>query len=260
MKVLEDEFGEPIKLALEIFENRYHKHFLHQLVSSQLDMDRMDYLSRDSFFTGVVEGRIGYDRIIKMLNVCNNELVVEEKGIHSVEKFLVARRIMYWQVYLHKTSVAAESILTKWTTELKKELLQGNLEISNKISPRLAYFLREDYTEERVKNENTEFIKHFSLLDEQDIYYSLKNISGSKNELLSYLSKCILNRKIFKVEVRDEKFSEGEIAKVRDKILKNIKLDITKIDDVILFKNESNISYSTKKESIKILTKNGEVN
>ena len=259
MKVLEEEFGEPVRLALEIFENRYHKHDLHQLVSSQLDMDRMDYLSRDSFFTGVVEGRIGYDRIIKMLNVRNNELVVEEKGIHSVEKFLMARRIMYWQVYLHKTSVGAESILNKWVQEVKKEVVKKNKGVCKNLSPRLLYFFQNEFSMNRINSEKNEFVDHFSRLDEQDIYFSVKNFLGHENALLRFLSNSILNRRLFKVEVQDEPFSESQISEIKRKILKSKKLDITKIEDVILFKNESNISYSTKKESIKILTKKEEV-
>jgi HD superfamily phosphohydrolase len=259
MKILAEEFGEPVKLAIEIFENRYHKHFLHQLVSSQLDMDRLDYLSRDSFFTGVVEGVIGYDRIIKMLHVRNNELVVEEKGIHSVEKFLVARRIMYWQVYLHKTSVGAESILIKWVRKIKEEVKNKNEKVIKNISPRLLYFFENEFSIQGINNDKKRFIDHFSLLDEQDIYYSLKNFQGHENKLLAYLSSCIINRKLFKVREQDSEFTEEQISEVRSKLLINKNLNINKIEDVILFKNESNISYSTKKESIKILTKKEEV-
>ena len=259
MKELAEEYGAPVELALEIFENRYPKFFLHQLVSSQLDMDRMDYLSRDSFFTGVVEGVIGYKRIIKMLHVKDNELVVEEKGLHSIEKFLVARRIMYWQVYLHKTSVAAESMLIKWIKEVKKEVKKGNEKIKKNISSRLLYFMEQEYGMERIKNERKEFIRRFSELDEQDIYFSIKNILGNENELLSILSNGILNRKLFRVLAKDQAFTNEEINEVKSKLLNNKSLDITYIDDVILLKTESNTAYSTKKESIKILTKNGEV-
>ncbi len=259
MKVLEEEYGAPITLAIEIFENRYPKHFLHQLISSQLDMDRLDYLSRDSFFTGVVEGVIGYDRIIKMLHVKHNELVVEEKGIHSVEKFLVARRIMYWQVYLHKTSVSAESLLTKWIRTVKNEVKNKNQDVIQKLSPRLLHFLEKDYGMEMIKKDKKLFIERFSQLDEQDIYYSIKNFLGNEKTLLGILSSGILNRKLFKVKAQNEPFSEEDILEIKSKLMKKNNLDINEIDNVILLKNESNISYSTKKESIKILSKKGEV-
>lgn len=259
MKELEKEYDKPIQLAIEIFENRYHKLFLHQLISSQLDMDRLDYLSRDSFFTGVVEGVIGYKRIIKMLHVKDNELVVEEKGVHSIEKFLVARRIMYWQVYLHKTSVAAESMLIKWLREVKKEVRNNNKNVKENISPRLLFFLEKEFTMEMIKSDRSSFIKHFSILDEQDIYFSLKNFLGNENPLLNILSNGILNRKLFKVLVKNQAFTNEELGEVKSKLLNNKNLDITYIDDVILLKSESNTSYSTKKESIKILTKSEEV-
>jgi HD superfamily phosphohydrolase len=259
MKELEKEYGKPVRLAIEIFENRYSKLFLHQLVSSQLDMDRLDYLSRDSFFTGVVEGKIGYKRIIKMLHVKDNELVVEEKGVHSIEKFLMARRIMYWQVYLHKTSVSAESMLIKWIRVLRKEVLSDNEDVKQKVSKRLLYFLERDFTMEMIKNERSEFIRRFAQLDEQDIYFSLKNFLGNENQLLNILSNGILNRKLFKVRVKNQAFTNEELNEVRSKLLNHKNLDINYIDDVILLKSESNTAYSTKKESIKILSKNNEV-
>lgn len=256
MEELKEKFGKHIELALDIFQNKYEKLFLHQLVSSQLDMDRMDYLSRDSFFTGVVEGVIGYDRIIKMLDVRNNELVVEEKGIHSVEMFLMARRMMYWQVYLHKTSVSVENMLRKVVRRLKQLLdIDKTKYYSSLLSEPLAYFLSITVTAEILKDRKKQVIEQYSKLDETDIYFSLKNLAGCKDEVLRYLSQSILNRRIFKVEQQDDPFTDEQIQVIKNKLLNNKELNIRNIDDLILLSEESNISYNTKKETIKILTK-----
>lgn len=260
MEDLKSSFGKHIELALDIFQNKHQKLFLHQLVSSQLDMDRMDYLSRDSFFTGVVEGVIGYDRIIKMLNVRNNELVVEEKGIHSVEMFLMARRMMYWQVYLHKTSVSVENMLRKVIRRLKQLLESDDSDYySSLLSPSLSFFLCNAITADTLRSQKNEIIKKFSKLDETDIYYSLKNLSECTDEVLRFYSSSILNRRIFKVEHQNEPITIDQIEVIKNKLLKTNTVNIDIIDDVILLSEESNISYNTKKETIKILTKKNEV-
>lgn len=260
MEDLKSNFGKHIELALDIFQNKHQKLFLHQLVSSQLDMDRMDYLSRDSFFTGVVEGVIGYDRIIKMLNVRNNELVVEEKGIHSVEMFLMARRLMYWQVYLHKTSVSVENMLRKVIRRLKQLLESDNSDYySSLLSPSLSFFLCNAITADTLRSQKTDIIEKFSKLDETDIYYSLKNLSECTDEVLRFYSSSILNRRIFKVEHHDEPITIEQIEAIKSKLLKTKTVNMNIIEDVILLSEESNISYNTKKETIKILTKKNEV-
>jgi len=260
MEDLKSSFGKHIELALDIFQNKHQKLFLHQLVSSQLDMDRMDYLSRDSFFTGVVEGVIGYDRIIKMLNVRNNELVVEEKGIHSVEMFLMARRMMYWQVYLHKTSVSVENMLQKVIRRLKQLLKSDDSDYySSLLSPSLSFFLCNAITADTLRSQKTDIIEKFSKLDETDIYYSLKNLSECTDEVLRFYSSSILNRRIFKVEHQDEPITIEQIEAIKSKLLKTKTVTMNIIDDVILLSEESNISYNTKKETIKILTKKNEV-
>lgn len=260
MEDLKSSFGKHIELALDIFQNKHQKLFLHQLVSSQLDMDRMDYLSRDSFFTGVVEGVIGYDRIIKMLNVRNNELVVEEKGIHSVEMFLMARRMMYWQVYLHKTSVSVENMLQKVIRRLKQLLESDDSDYySSLLSPSLSFFLCNAITADTLRSQKTDIIEKFSKLDETDIYYSLKNLSECTDEVLRFYSSSILNRRIFKVEHQDEPITIEQIEAIKSKLLKTKTVNMNIIDDVILLSEESNISYNTKKETIKILTKKNEV-
>ncbi len=260
MEDLKSNFGKHIELALDIFQNKHQKLFLHQLVSSQLDMDRMDYLSRDSFFTGVVEGVIGYDRIIKMLNVRNNELVVEEKGIHSVEMFLMARRLMYWQVYLHKTSVSVENMLRKVIRRLKQLLESDDSDYySSLLSPSLSFFLCNAITADTLRSQKTDIIEKFSKLDETDIYYSLKNLSECTDEVLRFYSSSILTRRIFKVEHHDEPITVEQIEAIKSKLLKTKTVTMNIIDDVILLSEESNISYNTKKETIKILTKKNEV-
>ncbi len=260
MEDLKSNFGKHIELALDIFQNKHQKLFLHQLVSSQLDMDRMDYLSRDSFFTGVVEGVIGYDRIIKMLNVRNNELVVEEKGIHSVEMFLMARRLMYWQVYLHKTSVSVENMLRKVIRRLKQLLESDDSDYySSLLSPSLSFFLCNAITADTLRSQKTDIIEKFSKLDETDIYYSLKNLSECTDEVLRFYSSSILNRRIFKVEHHDEPITIEQIEAIKSKLLKTKTVNMNIIEDVILLSEESNISYNTKKETIKILTKKNEV-
>jgi len=195
MQQLKHEFGEIIDTAIQIFSNNYPKKFLHQLVSGQLDMDRMDYLNRDSFYTGVSEGVIGYDRIINMLDVHDDNIVVEEKGIYSIEKFLVARRLMYWQVYLHKTSLVADVMLKNAVSRARKLNLT-----QDRISENLAFFLSNDITE----NEFHRNLDKFTALDDNDIIQALKNWMYCDDEILKTLAKSIVNRKLFKIEFLEE--------------------------------------------------------
>ncbi len=197
MQQINQELNGKLEMALDIFTNHYPKKFLHQLVASQLDMDRLDYLSRDSFYSGVSEGIIGAARIIKMLNIYNDQLVVEAKGIYSIEKFLVARRLMYWQVYLHKTSVAAEKMLMN-ILKRAKELASRGIELFG--TPALRYFLYNEINDTNF-GKSDEALLNFALLDDSDIVSSIKVWSSHSDIVLSTLSKAFTNRRLFKVQV-----------------------------------------------------------
>lgn len=260
MHELNREFNGRLTLAIDIIENRHKKLFLHQLVSGQLDMDRMDYLRRDSFFSGVTEGAIGSERIIKMLNVVNDELVVEAKGIYSIEKFLIARRLMYWQVYLHKTVVAAELLLTNLLNRAR-ELSQNGEELW--CSPAFAYFLKNDTSEINFsikKGEGpSEVLKYFALLDDTDIMVAAKQWINHHDYVLSTLSDMLVNRKLPKVEMRTEPYSNAEIE---SRILDFGELHPTLKDYGKFFVatgSVSNNAYRPTEESIKILYNNGQL-
>ena len=255
MEELNEEFDNKLQVALDIFQDKYPKHFLHQLVSGQLDMDRMDYLNRDSFFTGVSEGVIGYDRIIKMLNVSNGELVVEEKGIYSIEKFLISRRLMYWQVYLHKTVLSAERMLTK-TLERAKYLVNNEEQLLDSFG-QLNEFLQQKETFVDKKNMK-QLTKRFAKLDDFDIIASLKIWSNSSDFILSFLSKSILNRKLFKLELRNTPYESSLIENVLKNITEKVPLG-TDLSYLVFTGEESNLTYNNIKDEIKILFKNGEV-
>ncbi len=210
---LNDEFGGRLTKAIEIFKGTYSKHFLHQLVSGQLDTDRMDYLNRDSFYTGVAEGVIGYDRIIKMLEVLNDNLVVEEKGIYSIEKFIVSRRLMYWQVYLHKTSIAADHMLINVLQRAKDLFKAGERNLN--LSPHLEYFISKDVSLKAFLEEE-ENLKHFVLLDDIDIMNVLKMWMSHSDPVLSYISTALINRDLFKIKFVEES-SEEYVEKIQSK-------------------------------------------
>lgn len=200
--------GGPLDLAIAIFKNEYPKHFLHQLISSQLDVDRMDYLCRDSFFTGVQEGRVASERLLKMLDVRDDRLVVQVKGIYSVEKFLVARRLMYWQVYLHKTSVAAEQHLIKILSRAK-ELARGGKELF--CSPALRYFLYQPVTFE-LFSPTSEALEKYALLDDNDVLSAIKAWISADDKVLSALSESFINRRLFRGELLSEPLTEAQKA------------------------------------------------
>ena len=189
------QFGNAIEMAYQIFTNQYPKKFLYQLVSGQLDMDRLDYLNRDSFYTGVSEGVVGYDRIINMLDVHQDNIVVEEKAIYSIEKFLVARRLMYWQVYLHKTSLVADLML-KNSVLRAKEVYQKDQSVIANLNQNVAFFIANNFN---IHN-HEDWIEKFVKLDDVDILYALKVWCNHEDEILSTLAKGILNRKLFKIE------------------------------------------------------------
>ena len=197
MQQMNSEMDGKLTLAIRIFQDQYPKHFLHQLISSQLDMDRMDYLRRDSFFTGVTEGVIGSARLIKMLDVYNDQLVIEAKGIHSIENFLIARRFMYWQVYFHKTAVAAERMLIKILGRAKELSLAGETLFA---TPALAYFLTQSVTTETF-DKQSETLDHFIHLDDSDILSAIKVWANHNDIVLSTLSRHFINRKLFKTTI-----------------------------------------------------------
>ncbi len=256
MAQLNEHFDGKLELALKIFRNSYHKRFLHQLVSGQLDMDRMDYLNRDSFFTGVYEGVIGYDRIIKMLAVHEGELVVEEKGIYSVEKFLVARRLMYWQVYLHKTVLSAEQMLVQ-TLRRAQMLARGGVRLH--CSQSLAYFLYNDITADRFHAEEGQALGYFAELDDFDIISALKSWNHAEDPLLAYLSKSLLHRRLFRLELSNRPFDRSYVENIRQQVIEWSPFSSEALRYLVFEGKETNNAYSTSKDEIRILHKNGEV-
>ena len=255
MQRLNEQFNGKLSLAIEIFKNKHPKQFLHQLVSSQLDMDRLDYLKRDSFFSGVTEGNIGTERIINMLDVVDDKLVVEEKGIYSIEKFLIARRLMYWQVYLHKTVVSAENMLIK-TLQRAKELLNEGKEVYT--NPYLGEFLKNNYTITNFEN-NTKLLNDFAELDDFDIYSSLKYWKNNPDFVLSSLSKMILNRKLLKIKVQNTAFTASEIETEIDTVEQYYNITKQEAEYFIFSDKVSNSTYNIEKANINILMKNGDV-
>ncbi len=257
MEQLNEEFGGQLELAIKIFKGDYYKRFLHQLVSSQLDMDRMDYLNRDSYFTGVSEGVIGYDRIIKMLNVRNDEIVIEYKGIYSVENFLISRRIMYWQVYLHKTALSAEQMLIKVFERVKT---LANQKVDLPMSNALRFFIYKNIGSKEFETNKKELLNQFALLDDVDIISAIKNFAQSDDYILKKLSTDILNRKLFKVEIKSNSFKCDYVKSIRHKVKKRLHLTNEQvIDDLIIIGTESNSAYSTKKDEIKMLMKDNSI-
>ena len=248
-------FDGKLSLAINIFTDNYHKKFLNQLVSSQLDIDRLDYLKRDSFFTGVAEGNIGVDRIINMLNVENDMLVIEEKGIYSIEKFLLARRLMYWQVYLHKTVLSSEFMLIK-LIQRAVYLVKNQQEIY--LSPELDYFLKNEFTLKELKNDNS-FLEKFSKMDDYEIFTCLKYWIGSSDYVLSNLSKKILNRDLLKIKIQKNSFDITKIKYSKELMIKNEKITSHEVDFFIFSEKVSNSLYSTNDDNIKILFKDGSI-
>ncbi len=252
MEALNEEYDGKLDLAIEIFKNQYHKRFLHQLVSGQLDMDRLDYLTRDSFFTGVTEGVIGYDRIIKMLYVKDNELVVEEKGLYSIEKFLLARKYMYWQVYLHKTSVALETMLKK------------SLEIFKELNSKGTKFIMSDpmqfFFENEINQENKAiWLDKFALLDDFDVMHLIKTGVDHENKLLKLLCNGIVFRYLFKTKLSESPFNSDKMDSMRLTIGQHFELEEDQAKHLVISGEESNSAYLPNKNEIKIFLKSGEV-
>lgn len=254
MKALDVEFDGQLSMGIEIFKGEYSKPFLHELVSGQMDMDRLDYLNRDSFFTGVAEGVVSYDRIITMLNVRNNRLVIEEKGIYSIEKFLVARRFMYWQVYLHKTGIAAEQMLISFMKRLKIEYHKGATKL---ISHPLKELLDLSETEDIAIT--PELIESFCRVDDTDVMYTLKIQVNNEDKVLQYLSQSILNRALFKVYLQNETIDDKIIDKMKSQLLSNDGFSTSDLNYLVLTGSETNQTYNKDKEKILILMKTGNI-
>lgn len=255
MDNLNREFEGRLGLALEIFNNRYHKKFLYQLVSGQLDLDRMDYLNRDSFFTGVSEGVISFDRIIKMLDVVDDQLVVEEKGIYSIEKFLIARRLMYWQVYLHKTVIAAEQMLVK-ILERAKELSGEGRNLF--ASPCFSYFLKNSISREEFKNDPRN-IERFTKLDDNDIFTSIKVWVYDEDLILSTLCSHLISRNLYQVEITNEPPPIERINDLADKVTDEFEISDDDTSYFVFTDTIKNKAYSVGDGSIKILMKDGSI-
>lgn len=253
MQSLNKTFQGKLQLAIDIFTNQYHKPFLHQLLSSQLDCDRMDYLTRDSFFTGVSEGVIGYDRILKMLTVKDGQLMVEEKGIYSIEKFLVSRRLMYWQVYLHKTVLCAERMLVRTLQRAKYLVEQGHLLPT--ATPTLQYFL-EGKSNIGAKAED---LDAFCNLDDFDILTSIKMWLHYDDKVLQVLCDGLINRNLFKVKFLQEVPSAGEMKQLKEKITSATGVAAPDVDYLAFSGEVKNTTYNADAERIQILFKDGTV-
>jgi HD superfamily phosphohydrolase len=242
-----------LERALMIFANTYHKKFLHQLVSSQLDMDRLDYLTRDSFFTGVSEGIVGTERIIEMLNVYHDQLVVEEKGIYSIEKFIVSRRVMYWQVYLHKTVVSSEYMLIHLLRRAKVLTKQGT---SLFASPALLFFLSNDVSVTDFEN-RPEILEMFAQLDDYDIMGAVKVWQFHEDKVLSILARNLVNRKLHKVEISKEPFSPDRIQFEYELVRNQYQLTDEELVYFVYAESLTNNAYSNMKQTINLLMKDG---
>ncbi|RZP03256.1 MAG: HD domain-containing protein [Flavobacteriales bacterium] len=251
MSELNKKFNNRLTLAIQIFSDNYHRNFFYQLISGQLDMDRLDYLKRDSFYTGVSEGSINSERLISMLNVVEDKLVVEEKGIYSVEKFIIARRLMYWQVYLHKTSLVAEQLLTRLLKRAKYLVTNG---VVVKASKHLNFFLNRKITKQTI---NSEILDEFANLDDYDIISAMKSWQYEDDFVLSNISKMLLNRELLKIEIQIEEFDKDYLIESKQKLM-----DLYSITDeeasYFVFKGQiTNQAYSMNKETIDLYTKQG---
>ncbi|GHE37274.1 phosphohydrolase [Sphingobacterium griseoflavum] len=255
MDKINDEFHGRLRLAITIFNNKYHRPFFHQLISGQLDTDRMDYLNRDSFFTGVSEGVISFDRIIKMLNVKDDNLVVEVKGIYSVEKFLIARRLMYWQVYLHKTVIGAEQMLIKILYRAKELSMQGQEMFATQA---LRHFLKNKIDSHNFLD-NPDHLLWFTRLDDTDIMSAVKDWVYADDRILRMLCKRLMNRDLLRTELRNVPYSDAEVSRVKEMVRHYFELDDREVDYFVFVQTIQNSAYDIRYNNIKILNKMGSV-
>lgn len=251
---LNNKLGNKLHLTLQIIDNHYHKTFLHQLVSGQLDVDRLDYLNRDSFYTGVSEGVIGSERIIQMLNVKDNHLVAESKAIYSIEKFIISRRLMYWQVYLHKTVHAAEQMLV-CTLNRAKYLYQQGKKIF--MIPELAFFFDKNYQLEDFFD--PKYLQAYIEIDDNIIWYCIKQWQNATDIVLSTLSYRLYNRNLFRIEIQEHKFDKEYLADKKSLVCQHFNISEKESEYFVVSGEMTNRAYNAKVESIYILDKKGEV-
>lgn len=255
MHELNDHFEGKLTHAIQVFNGTYPKKFLHQLISGQLDLDRMDYLNRDSFFTGVSEGVISFDRIIKMFNVFDDDLVIEEKGIYSIEKFLIARRLMYWQVYLHKTVIAGEMILVKLLERAKYLAAKGEELFA---APSLNHFLKNNINEKNFFSQQ-ENLAHFTNLDDQDIYAAVKVWVQHPDKILATLCKMLTSRNLYRVEMGNQKTDDDRIAFLKDAVVDLLDITAEEAKYFVFADSIQNRAYNAGVGNIKILMKNNDI-
>ena len=254
MRKLDEQYNGELSLAIQIFRNEYHKKFLHQLVSSQLDMDRLDYLKRDSFFTGVSEGVVSNQRIIKMFDIVDDEILIKEKGIYSIEKFIVARRLMYWQVYLHKTVLSAEFLLAKIISRARELLCNGEKLF---VTPELNMFLTKNISKSELEQEV--YLKAFASLDDNDIMTCIKVWMKSKDIVLSRLASMLIERKLLKVKISDTSFDDEQVNEIRKIHQKELGMNDHEIKYFVFQEQMINNAYDPRKDTIKIKYKDGTV-
>lgn len=251
MKRLNEEFEGQLTLAIEIFEDKYKKRFLHQLVSSQLDMDRMDYLNRDSFYTGVSEGVIGFDRILKMIYVIDDQLVVEEKGIYSIEKFLIARRLMYWQVYFHKTVIAAEQLLLQILKRAKEISMNGHHLFA---SPSFSFLLKNNPTADDFKGDER-YLDAFANIDDHDIYSAIKVWTGDEDPILAKLCHELINRRLYSIEIENEPIKASIVEERKQELMNKWNITNEQSHYFVFTGIINNNAYNPDSGKIYILTK-----
>lgn len=260
MEELNRQFNGKVRLAIRIFKNEYPKKFLCQLVSGQLDVDRLDYLGRDSFFSGVTEGLVGVERMIKMLDVYDGNLAVEIKGIYSIEKFLIARRLMYWQVYFHKTVVSAELLLINILDRAKELASKGE---SLFATPSLAVFLAGKFGaaqfQDNPLHDGLTPLQHFALLDDNDILASIKVWQNHPDKILSYLAQSLINRRLFRVLSSDKPFSSGKIERLKTKIGTHFQVTGEETKYYFIHQEVTNSAYNKGSENIRVIAKNGKI-
>ncbi len=260
MKKLNEEFHGKLGLAMEIFTGTYKRKFFHELISGQMDMDRLDYLRRDSFFTGVIEGSVGSDRIIRMLNVVDDGLVIDEKGIYSLEKFLIARRLMYWQVYMHKTVLSSESLLVK-TLKRAKELAGAGIDLY--ATPSLRFFLynKIEYQDLTKEGNFTPGLVayNFTRLDDTDILVSAKYWGDNSDKVLSDLSRRLMQRDLFAIELQNDPFPVERVRKLRSVAGERMKIKSGDEDYYVFTESISNLAYAPDAPEVKILLKSGKI-
>ncbi|MDX2190674.1 MAG: HD domain-containing protein [Bacteroidota bacterium] len=255
MQQLNTEFNGELSLAIEMFKGTYERHFFSQLVSSQLDVDRMDYLNRDAYFSGVIEGTIGSERILNMLEIRNDEIVIQEKGIYSIENFLNSRRLMYWQVYLHKTTIAAEEMLIQI---IKRAKLLAQKDVPLESTKNFRMFFENDFTIDDFKT-NPDILRAFGSIDDLDLWSSIKNWQFHSDWVLSFLCTRLLNRKLFKIIMSKDDFSIEYLSNVDNKICNSFSISTDFLPYLRIRGELSNYGYIASDKKINILKKTGEL-